>query len=135
MQILFNTTFIAHFIATQILHNIGHGFEGKLARPIAPKTIFYSPHSHSFSSKTRLFRSYSFFCSFSLQDHQHHHIPRLETDGSYTVVHLYNGHLRDRRKWPLRGGRGGLVKRGPLVEEECIHISTLCPILQTFAEA
>ena len=28
MQILFTTAFIAHCIATKIVHNIGHGFEG-----------------------------------------------------------------------------------------------------------
>ena len=147
MQIPFNTAFIAHFIATQIVHNIGHGFEGRLAHPIAQNTIFYFPHSPSFSSKTTSFHSCSFFCLFSLQDHQRHHIPRLEADGSYTIVPLYNGHLGERRKWTLRGGRCrevetrvnvwtirqkkgycrvvAVVKKEPLVEEDCTLISTL----------
>ena len=64
MQILFNTAFIAHFIATQIVHNIGHGFEGRLAHPIAQNTIFYFPHSPSFSSKTTSFHSCLFFVYF-----------------------------------------------------------------------
>lgn len=32
MQILFTTAFVAHCIATQIVHNIGHGFEGLSAK-------------------------------------------------------------------------------------------------------
>ena len=59
MQILFTTAFIAHCIATQIVHNIGHGFEGKLPPPIAHsrwrrRTVYiFQPFSPSYRRSRR----------------------------------------------------------------------------------
>ena len=51
--------------------------------PSAPD--FTSPTPLPFLPQLGYFAHAHFFGLFSLQDNQHHHIPRLEADGSYTL--------------------------------------------------